>query len=69
MTIHLSVLSASYVTVDFLQNLPENSNRSYQALYTANEIVNMVVIDDRMIYQKYVSHDFHSLLWSYWYGD
>jgi len=38
----------------FVQHLPENSNRGYQALYTANEIVNTVVIDDRETYQKYV---------------
>ena len=38
----------------FVQHLPENSNRVYQALYTANEIVNTVVIDDRETYQKYV---------------
>jgi len=34
--------------------LPENSNRGYQALFTANEIVNAVVIDDRTTYKKYV---------------
>ena len=42
------------VTVDLVQYLPENSNRGYQALLTANEIVNMVVIDDQTTYQKYV---------------
>jgi len=44
----------SSVTADLVQYLPENSNRSYQALFTANEIVNTVVIDDRSTYQKYV---------------
>ena len=42
------------VTVDLVQYLPENSNRGYQALLTANDIVNMVVIDDQTTYQKYV---------------
>jgi len=62
MTFHLFLLSISSVTVDFLQYLPENSNRSYQALYMANEIVNMVVINDPMTYQKYVIRNFVSFL-------
>jgi len=44
-----------------VQHLPHDSNRGYQALFAANEIVNTVLVGDRTTYQKYAVHSFDSL--------